>query len=77
VIDYLKTVAGGAQIRGLPAAELTPAVVMDLIKDPAQPGRIYHIEISSPPGSAPERWFARIGRHQSGYGVMLFAESRE
>ena len=77
MINHLKTVAGGAPIRGLPAVDVTPAVVMDLLKNPAPPGRINQIEISAPPGSGPEVWFARIGRHQFSYGVMLFADPHQ
>jgi hypothetical protein len=76
VINHLKRVAGGAQIGGLPGVDVTPAVVMDMLKNAVEPGRINQVEISTPAGSQREVWFARIGRHQFGYGVMLFADSR-
>ena len=77
VIDHLKKVAGGARINGLPETEVTPDAVMSVISSAqTRPGGIIQIEISTPVTSDAEAWFARVGRHQFGYAVMLFADPR-
>ncbi len=76
VINYLKRVAGGAHIGALPGLEVTTEAIADILKGPVPPGRIAQVEISSPTNSRPEVWFARVGRHELGYMVMLFADPR-
>jgi hypothetical protein len=77
VIDHLEKVAGGARIGALPEVEVTADVVAGILKDaPARNGGVTQVEISTPASSGTETWFARVGRHQFGYAVMLFAEPR-
>jgi ketosteroid isomerase-like protein len=77
VIDHLKKTAGGARVNGLPELEVTPDAVMNVLNGgPLRPGAVAQVEISTPTTSEPEAWFARVGRHQFGYPVMLFADSR-
>jgi hypothetical protein len=47
---------------------------MDMLGQPVPAGRITQIEIASRAGAGSEKWFARVGRHQFGFGVMLFAD---
>jgi hypothetical protein len=75
-IDYLTRTTGGVTIGGLPSVEVTPDVVLHMLKEPVPAGRISQVEVSSLAGSGSETWFARIGRHQLGYAVMLFADRR-
>jgi ketosteroid isomerase-like protein len=78
VIDYLHRAAGGASIGGLPGVPVTPDVVMDMLNSaPPQPGGLAQFELSSPTGPQPEVWFSRVARHEHGFLVMLFADSRE
>lgn len=77
VISHLKKSAGGARINGLPEVEVTPETVMNVVNSARPgPGGIVQVEISTPTNSSPEAWFARVGRHQFGYAVMLFADPR-
>lgn len=76
-IDHLNKAAGSARINGLPEVAVTPDAVMDLLKGAQlQPRGVIQVEISSAATSEPEAWFARVGRHQLGYAVMLFADAR-
>lgn len=78
VIDHLKKVAGGARINGLPEVAVTPDSVMSVVNSAElRPGGVIQVEISTPTTSDPEAWFARVGRHQFGYAVMLFADPRQ
>ena len=78
VIEHLKKATGGARINGLPEMEVTPDSVMSVIDGaPVQPGAVRQVEISTPTTSEPVAWFARVGRHQFGYAVMLFADPRQ
>lgn len=77
VLAYLERKAGGITIVALPDRTPTPEAVMTLLNStPLQPGSIAQVVISTQP-SASERWFSRIGRHQNGYMVMLFAEPHD
>ena len=76
VIAYLVGTTGGVSIGGLPEVEVTPDVVLAMLRQPAPPGRVMQVEVSSRAGSGSEVWFARIARHQFGYHVLLFANRR-
>jgi len=77
VIDHLRKVGGGARVNGLPELEVTPDAVMKLLNGgQLRPGAVIQVEISTPTTSEPEAWFARVGKHQFGYPVMVFADSR-
>ena len=74
VIEYLARRAGPATITGLPGTEVTAEAVMQLLNSrPVRLGTINHVVLATGQ-SAPEKWYSKIGRHQFGYGVMLFAE---
>ena len=76
VIDYLKEKTGGVSIGGSADVDMTPDVVLDMLRAPVPTGRTTQVEVSSHAGPGSETWFARIGRHQFGYSVMLFANRR-
>jgi ketosteroid isomerase-like protein len=77
VIEHLQKVAGGSRINGLPEIEVTPDAVMNVVNSAqVRPGGVIQVEISTPTTSDAEAWFARVGRHQFGYAVMLFADPR-
>jgi hypothetical protein len=76
VLGYLKQKTGGVSIVGLPEVEVTPEVVLGMLRQPVPAGRATQVEVSSHAGPGSETWFARIGRHQFGYNVMLFATRR-
>ena len=74
VLDYLERKAGGVTIAALPGSKATAEAVMNLLNStPVRPGSIAQVMILADP-SASEKWFSKIGRHQDGYMVMLFAE---
>jgi ketosteroid isomerase-like protein len=75
VLDYLQRTTGGVTVAAWPGTEVTADRVLGALGAPPQPGRIAHVEISTSRGSQPEVWFSRVGRHQYGYGVMLFADA--
>ena len=76
-IAHITKKCGGVTIGGLPELEVTPDAVMALISSPVPRGRIAQVEISSRATPGTEKWFARVGRHELGYAVMLFADPRE
>jgi len=76
VIEYLERTSGGVSIGGLPELKVTPEAVVQMLRAPVPAGRIAQVEISSRAGSGPEKWFARVARHQFGFSVMLFADPR-
>jgi hypothetical protein len=76
VLAYLQQKGGRAVIEG-PGIEASPEVVLELVnRAPLAANGIAHVEVSTPRGTQPEVWFARIGRHRFGYMVMLFADPR-
>ena len=75
-IEYLTRTTGGVHIGGLPEISVTADVILDMLRAAVPAGRITQVEVSSRAGSGTETWFARIGRHQLGYAVMLFANRR-
>jgi ketosteroid isomerase-like protein len=76
VLEYLKRTTGGVTVAALPAMEVTPDRVMEMISiTPSEPGRIAQVNILATGGPHSEVWFSRVGRHQHGYMVMLFADS--
>ena len=77
VLAFLQRTTGGATITGRPELPVTAAGVMQALNSAPPPrGRqMAHLEICGPPGNRSEVWFARVGRHEYGYGVMLFADS--
>jgi ketosteroid isomerase-like protein len=76
-VDFLQRTAGGVAIGALPGVKVTPDVVMTMLKSAPSSGQLVHFEICTPAGPQPEVWFSRVGRHQHGYMVMLFADARE
>jgi hypothetical protein len=72
-IEYLKRTSGGVSIGGLPQAEVTADAVMKMLPQHVTTG-IAQVAVSSRATSNPETWFARIGRHQFGFLVMLFVD---
>jgi hypothetical protein len=76
VLDTLKQKTGGASIAGLSEADVTPDAVLGMLRTPMPAGRTTLIEVASPVGPGSETWSARIGRHQFGYDVMMFANRR-
>ena len=75
VLDYLQRTAGGATIAALPGVKVTPDGVMTMINGALPQARgIASVEIGSPSRPQSEVWFSRVGRHQGGYMVMLFAD---
>jgi hypothetical protein len=78
VVEYLQRTAGGVAIGALPGTKVTPDLIMEMLTGAAvQPGRVVHFEICTPAGPKPEVWFSRVGRHEQGYMVILFADARE
>ncbi len=76
VLRYLERVAGGVAVRSLPDMSVTPAAVMKLLGSaPPQSNGIAQVEIVTASTTAPEMWSAKIGHHQLGYMVMLFADA--
>ena len=77
VLAFFTRTTGGATIVARPELPVGEAAVIDAIdRNPAlRPGEMVHVEICGPSNSGSERWFARVGRHQHGYLVMLFAEA--
>lgn len=75
LLAFFKRTTGGATITARPELAVTEdAVIAAIDRGPALgPGQIVHVEICGP-SQGSERWFARVGRHQHGYMVMLFAE---
>jgi hypothetical protein len=78
VLDYLRQTAGGVAIGALPGTEVTPDGVMAMLNGASpRAGQMVHFEICTPAGPQPEVWFSRVGRHEHGYMVLLFADPRE
>jgi ketosteroid isomerase-like protein len=78
VLGYLERIAGGVTVRTRPDMSVTPAAVMKMLSSaPPQANGISQVEIVTPSGTLPEVWFAKVGHHQFGYMVMLFADSRD
>jgi ketosteroid isomerase-like protein len=78
VLGYLERVAGGVTIRTRPDMSVTPATVMKMLSSaPPQANGIAQVEIVTASGTQPEAWFAKVGHHQLGYMVMLFADARD
>jgi hypothetical protein len=76
VLDHLTQKTGGVSIVGRPDVDVTPDVVLGLLRQPVPAGRVTQVELSSHAGPVPEIWLARIGRQQFGYNVTLFADRR-
>ena len=78
VLGYLERVAGGATVRTLPDMSVTPATVMKMLSSaPPQANGIAQVELVTASGTQPEVWSAKVGHHQLGYMVMLFADARD
>jgi hypothetical protein len=77
VLDYLQRTAGGVAITTSPGTTVSPEKVMELLNRTPLQGRIAQLEISTPSRPDTEKWFSRVGRHQDGYMVMLFADPPE
>jgi ketosteroid isomerase-like protein len=77
VLDFLQRTAGGAVVRSRPGMPVTTDGVMSIMNGtPPAPGRIAQLEISGASCEQSEIWFSRVGRHEHGYLVMLFADPR-
>lgn len=76
LLAFFRRTAGGASIPARPQLQVSEDAVIGAIdRGPTpRPGEIVHVEICGPSTNGSERWFARVGRHQHGYMVMLFAE---
>jgi ketosteroid isomerase-like protein len=76
VIGFLQQTTGGATISGRPDVPVTAeGIVGALNRAPAPLGRqIVQLEISAPSDGATV-WLARVGRHEHGHLVMLFAQA--
>jgi ketosteroid isomerase-like protein len=74
VLDYLQRTAGSVTLKASPGTVTADRVMELLQRAPVQPGSLAHVEILTPSGTRPETWFSRVGRHQGGYMVMLFAD---
>ncbi len=77
VLDYLQRTAGGVAITTSPGTTVTAEKVMELLNRTPLQGRIAQLEISTLSRPDTEKWFSRVGRHQDGYMVMLFADPPE
>jgi ketosteroid isomerase-like protein len=76
VLSFLQRTTGGATITARPDVPLTAdGIIGALHQGPSPTGRqIVGVEVAgSAVGSTV--WFARVGRHEHGYLVMLFAEA--
>lgn len=75
LLTFLQRTTGGATITGRPDVPVTAEGIMAALRNAPSPlGRqIVPVEISgSSVGST--SWFGRVGRHEHGYLVLLFAE---
>jgi uncharacterized protein DUF4440 len=78
VLGYLERIAGGVTVRTRPDTSVTPAAVMKMLSSaPPQTNGISQVEIVTASSTQPEVWFAKVGHHQFGYMVMLFADARD
>lgn len=78
VLAYLERIVGGVTVRTRPDMSVTPAAVMKMLSSaPPQANGIAQVELMTASGTQPEVWFAKVGRHQYGYMVMLFADARD
>ncbi len=78
VLAYLERIAGGVTVRTRPDMSVTPAAVMKMLSSaPPQANGIAQVEIVTASGTQPQIWFAKVGHHQYGYMVMLFADSHD
>ena len=77
ILAFLQRTTGGATITARPDIPVTADGVISAINGapPPRAGQIVQLEICGPSGGRPEVWFARVGRHEHGYLVMLFAEA--
>jgi hypothetical protein len=74
VLEYLQRIGGGLASTALPAGEVTADRAMETLRStPLQAGRIAQLEVWAS-NHQTEVWFSRIGRHEHGYMVMLFAD---
>jgi len=76
IFAFFKRTAGGVTITDRPDLPTNEGAVLDALdRHPGlRSGQLLHVEICGPTSNGAERWFARVGRHQYGYGVMLFVE---
>ena len=77
ILAFFTRTTGGATVTARPELPATAEAVIGAIdRGPVpRPGEIVHVEICGPSNTGSERWFARVGRHQHGYMVMLFADA--
>jgi hypothetical protein len=76
VLDYLNQKTGGVSVVGQSEVDATVDAVLGMLRTPVPAGRVTQVELSGHAAPGSETWFARIGRHQFGYNVMLFADRR-
>ena len=76
-IAQLRQTAGGVSVAVVPGREVTPELVMDLLRSGAAAAQgAVQFAIATPAGPQPEMWFARVARRQDAYYVMLFVDPR-
>jgi len=77
ILAFFQRTTGGATISARPDVPVTAEAVISAINGapPPRAGQIVQLEICGPSRGRSEVWFARVGRHEHGYLVMLFAES--
>jgi hypothetical protein len=76
VVGFLQRTTGGATLTARPDVPVTAEGIIGAL-DSASPSldrQIVQLEISAP-SDGTTVWFARVGRHEHGYLVMLFAEA--
>jgi ketosteroid isomerase-like protein len=74
VLDFLERTTGAVTVQSMPNQQVTASSVMSTIERTVpKPGQLVQLEICARARTPSEVWFSRVGRHQYGYGVMLFA----
>jgi hypothetical protein len=77
ILAFLRRTTGGATISARPDVPVTAEGVISAINGapPLRAGQIVQLEICGRSVGRSDVWFARVGRHEHGYLVMLFAEA--
>jgi ketosteroid isomerase-like protein len=76
VLGFLQRTTGGATLTARPDVPVTAEGIIGALNSasPSLERQIVQLEISAP-SDGTTVWFARVGRHEHGYLVMLFAEA--
>jgi ketosteroid isomerase-like protein len=77
ILAFLQRTTGGATISAGPDVPVTVDGVISALNGapPPRAAQIAQLEICGRPARRVGAWFARVGRHEHGYLVMLFAEA--